>query len=295
MTAGLAASTGMSRYLKTLLGNIPGVQARLISVRQDFTTGKHIVIVGGGDPYQVAYAIWRALFWTGGIIPAPLEISGVSSTNPAVVTTGDTHNLITGMNESISGVQGTGIMSNINNTPANPTWPITVIDAHNFSVPFNASHTPGLPPNVYGTGGVVTPNPIIEEVTIVDYPDTYLIPYTIPVQETVSIIVIWQTDSPNYVSPTAIATAGAPALQDYINGLPVGTAPINFYTMTEVVLDSITSILPAEAITVLNFHVSVDGVGIEPAPNTGVVYGDPNSYFYTTLANIVFEEGNFIY
>jgi hypothetical protein len=296
MTAGLAASTGASRYLKTLLGNVAGVQARLISARQDFTTGKFIIIVGGGDPYQVAYAIWRALFWPGGIIPAPIEISDVSSTNPAVVTTGNTHNLTTGMLESISGVQGTGIMPNINNTPANPTWMVTVIDAYNFSVPFNAATVSGFPPNVYSIGGVVSPNPIVEEVTIVDYPDTYLIPYTIPVQETVFITVTWQTDSPNYISPTAVATAVAPALQDYINGLPVGTTPINFYTMTEVFLDAIANILPAEAITALNFAVSIDTVGnvIVPAPNTGVVYGDPNSYFYTTLANITVEEGGFL-
>jgi hypothetical protein len=32
-TAGLAASTGMARYLKTLLANIPGVQNRLISAQ----------------------------------------------------------------------------------------------------------------------------------------------------------------------------------------------------------------------------------------------------------------------
>ena len=31
-TAGLAASTGMARYLKTLLANVPGVQNRLVSV-----------------------------------------------------------------------------------------------------------------------------------------------------------------------------------------------------------------------------------------------------------------------
>jgi hypothetical protein len=199
------------------------------------------------------------------------------------------------MLESISGVTGTGIMPNINNTPANPTWSVTVIDAYNFSVPFNASTTAGLPPNTYTIGGIVTPNPIVESVTIVDYPDTYLIPYVIPVQETVSITVTWQTDSPNYVSPTAIATAVTPALQNYINGLPVGTTPINFYTMTEVFLDALANILPAEAVTVLNFAVSINGVPVSPAPRTGVVYGDPNSYFYTSPTNIVIEEGSYVY
>jgi len=60
LQAGLAASMGMGRYLKTLLGNVSGVQNRLVSVVQSGTNWK--IIVGGGDPYQVAYAIYTALF-----------------------------------------------------------------------------------------------------------------------------------------------------------------------------------------------------------------------------------------
>ncbi|HSY77378.1 MAG TPA: hypothetical protein VK890_11000, partial [Bacteroidia bacterium] len=61
LTAGLAASQGMDRYLKTLLWNIPGVVQRLVSVRQDINNNRWAVIVGGGDPYQVAWAIYYAL------------------------------------------------------------------------------------------------------------------------------------------------------------------------------------------------------------------------------------------
>ena len=61
LTAGLAASTGMDRYLKTLLWNIPGVVQRLVSVRQNLNTCKWTILVGGGDPYQVAWAIYYAL------------------------------------------------------------------------------------------------------------------------------------------------------------------------------------------------------------------------------------------
>jgi len=60
LQAGIAASQGMARYLKTLLPQVPGVVSRLIAVRQGAGTWK--VICGGGDPYQVAYAIYQALF-----------------------------------------------------------------------------------------------------------------------------------------------------------------------------------------------------------------------------------------
>lgn len=58
--AGQAVATGVSTLVKTALQNVSGVQARLISFRQ--TGGGWQVIVGGGDPYQVANAIFQSLF-----------------------------------------------------------------------------------------------------------------------------------------------------------------------------------------------------------------------------------------
>lgn len=60
LQSGMAIAQGMPSLLKTLLANIPGVQSRLISVRQ--LSGEWEIICGGGDPYQVAYAIYTALF-----------------------------------------------------------------------------------------------------------------------------------------------------------------------------------------------------------------------------------------
>lgn len=58
--AGLAVATGTPKFLKTAVGNVPGVQPRLVSMRQ--TSGGWQVIVGGGDPYQVANALYQSLF-----------------------------------------------------------------------------------------------------------------------------------------------------------------------------------------------------------------------------------------
>jgi len=52
---------GMATFLKELLYQIEGVQQRLVSVKQQ-PSGLWSVICGGGDPYEVANAIFTALF-----------------------------------------------------------------------------------------------------------------------------------------------------------------------------------------------------------------------------------------
>ncbi len=58
--AGQAKATGIITLLRTALQQVNGVQARLISVRQ--VSGNWEIIVGGGDPYQVAGAIFQSMF-----------------------------------------------------------------------------------------------------------------------------------------------------------------------------------------------------------------------------------------
>jgi hypothetical protein len=60
LQAGIASSQGMPSYLRTLLSNVPGVQARLIGILQ--RSGMWEIICGGGDPFAVGYAIFKALF-----------------------------------------------------------------------------------------------------------------------------------------------------------------------------------------------------------------------------------------
>lgn len=60
LQAGLAGSQGMPRYLRTLLNRVSGVQSRLVSIQQQSPGWK--ILVGGGDPYEVADAIFSALF-----------------------------------------------------------------------------------------------------------------------------------------------------------------------------------------------------------------------------------------
>jgi len=103
LQANLAASQGMARYLRTMLGNVSGVQPRLVAVQQR-DDGKWMVIVGGGDPYRVAYAIWTALFDVNNLSGSQLFISDISSTNPGVVDTFLNHGFAQGDNIEIDAV-----------------------------------------------------------------------------------------------------------------------------------------------------------------------------------------------
>jgi hypothetical protein len=58
--AGQAVSTGIGTLVRTTLQNVSGVQARLVSFRQ--VSGGWQVLVGGGDPYAVANAIYQSMF-----------------------------------------------------------------------------------------------------------------------------------------------------------------------------------------------------------------------------------------
>ncbi|MFD2047758.1 baseplate J/gp47 family protein [Pantoea stewartii] len=60
MQSGMKAVQGVPDYFRTLMQEVEGVQENLISYRQ-FSQGKWVAVVGGGDPYEVAYAIYKAI------------------------------------------------------------------------------------------------------------------------------------------------------------------------------------------------------------------------------------------
>lgn len=272
-TAGLAASTGMGRYLKTLVGNIPGVQNRLIAVQTEMND--YVVIVGGGDAFQVAYAIWAADFYTLGLTGATIRISGISNTNPIEITTANNHNLQSGDVELITDIKGGMAILNTG------IYTITKTGDRTLTIPVD-----GTVLGTYQYGGIISPNPINQYVSISDYPDVYVIPYVLPPQEQVNIAVEWITDSPNFVSPDAIAQVAVPAIVEYINSLPAGITPINLNVLNKVFIDAVSDILVGEYVIDIEWAISINGVGVFPQAGTQVIYGDPYSYFYTQNGSI---------
>jgi hypothetical protein len=277
LQANLAASQGMGRYLKTLLENVPGVQARLVSVVQQ-VGGGWTVICGGGDPYAVAYAIYSALFDVSTLVGSSLDVTGITNANPGVVTTNLNHGFISGQVVNITGVVG---MSGVNNTPLT----ITVINEKTFSIGVNTTSS-----GTWTSGGVVTPNLRNVSTSINDFPDSYQIASVNPPQQVVTITATWNTSSLNYVNPATIAQLTAPAIADYINGIVTGQ-PINVLEMNEVFQAAIASVLSGPLLTRLVFSVAINGVGTGVSSGTYAIYGDPSSYFYATDADITVVQG----
>lgn len=276
LQAGLAVGQGMSTFLKTLLNNVNGVQSRLVSVRQ-VTGGGWVVLVGGGDPYEVAYAIYTALFDISALQGSVLSVVSITKANPGVVTTDLNHGFATGQTVLLTGVLG---MTQVNNVPK----VATVINEKQFSIGDTSAF------GTYTSGGTITPNLRNIVVTVQDYPDTYQIPFVDPPQQSVSISVLWNTSATNFVSSAAVAQLANPALVDYVNTIPVGV-PINLFELQTVFQEAVASILPPQLLTRMVFTVSINGIGTTPSAGTGIIAGDPESYFLTSSTQITIAQG----
>ena len=228
--AGRASATGMTAYLRTALQAVPGVQSRLVSIRQ--TSGGWEVIVGGGDPYAIAGAIFTSMFDLSILSGSVMAVAGITNANPGVVTTTMNHGLTTGETAEITGIVG---MTGINGVPLT----VTVLNETSFSIGINTSAS-----GTYQSGGVVTPNSRNMSVNITQYPDIYTIPFVIPPQQTLEIVLLWNTNATNLISPAAVAAVGQPAIVSYINSIPVG-APINLFELQAAFQAAVAPIIPA--------------------------------------------------
>jgi len=279
LQAGLAASQGMTSYLKTLVANVPGVQPRLISAQQQ-SPGGWKIIVGGGDIYAVAYAIFQAMLDISTIVGSVMAIQNITQANPGVITTVLNHGYPNGQIVIADSVLG---MTPINGVPLT----VTVISQNSFSIGIN---TTAMPP--YTIGGELTPNFRNNNIHITDYPDVYQIIFVTPPQQLVTVVITWNTTAINFVNSAAIAQLGAPAVAEYINTVPVGQ-PMNLFQLEDYFQEAVTPVLPGALLTRMVFAVSINGVGVLPSAGTFIISGDPESYFYTDPqgANITVIQG----
>lgn len=277
LQAGLAACQGMPSFVTTLLLNVPGVQSRLVSVQPAVMGGGWEVICGGGDPYAIAYAIFQGIGDIRSLRGSLLQVSGITIANPGVVTTIFNHNLVTGSQIVIAGIIGT---TQLNNMPLT----VTVLTEKTFSI----VNTLGMSP--YIAGGIVTPNPKNVLVSVNSYPNTYLIPFVNPPQQSVQVNVIWNTAAVNFVSASGVAQLGSPAIVSYINSIPVGQ-PINIFELQTAFANAIVSVLPTALLTRIVISVGINGVATSPVSGMGIVNGDPESYFLTDSTQISIAQG----
>lgn len=198
--AGLAVATGVPSFVRTTVEKVSGVQSRLVSFRQ--TGGGWQIIVGGGDPYAVAGAIFQSMFDF-------IALQGASSVG------------------------------------------------------------------------------VTETISIVDYPDTYVITYVIPAQSTVSVQVTWNTiSSANFVSPAVVSAQVQPAMVTYINSIGVGK-PLSLLELQNVFVDAVAGTIPEDQISSLSFIVKINGVIVAPSVGSVLIFGDSEAFFFTEAADII--------
>jgi hypothetical protein len=172
-------------------------------------------------------------------------------------------------------------MNPLNNVPVT----VTVLSNTTFSIGVDTTLYPD-----YVSGGVCSPNHRNVEVFIDDYPDTYRIVFVVPPAQTVNVVATWNTSATNFVASASVAALAGPAIVDYINSIPVGQ-PMITYQLENAFRDAVADVLSPDQLTRMVFEVSIDGIGVDPPPGTGVIAGDPESYFLATSASVQVFQG----
>lgn len=274
LQAGIVASTGTPAYVRTLLGQITGVQARLVSINQ--LGGGWQVVCGGGDSFSVATALLQGVPDIATLQGSQLAITGMTAANPVVITTNLNHGYTIGQTFTVTGA-----------TPGAYNLTYTVASATATTI---TTTTNGTGFGSYTSGAKFTPNPRNVSVSLFQNPDTYSITFVNPPQQTVTVAVTWNTTLPSFTAGTSVAQLAAPALQSYINSIFVGQ-PINELEMTAVFQNAVASVIAPQNVTTLQFAVTINGVSASPTAGTSIIPSDPESYFSASATAITVTQG----
>jgi hypothetical protein len=272
LQAGQASAQGITSMLKTALQAVSGVLANLVSVVQVGTALK--VICGGGDPYQIALAIfkstinWPNLVISGSIASATVTNGGSGFTSaPAVAFTAAPSGGTTATGTAV--LSGSSVASV---TITNPGSGYITMPIVSFS-------------GGAGSGAAATANSRNVSASIVEAPNTYTLTWVNPPAQVVTCSVIWNTTIPSFAGGSQVNQLAQAALLSYLNSIPVGQ-PINLLQMTSVFQTTVSSILTLSQIETLTFAVTINGTAVSPEAGTSLIVGDSESYF-TAAANAV--------
>ena len=283
--AGKATAQGMPSFLRTQLENVSGVQARLISIAQSGSNWQ--IIIGGGDPYQVANAIFTGLFDVGNLTGSIFTVSSISAATNAVIVTPYNPQYAVGQTITVVGATPTAY---------NTTYVITGLSYAYSGTGVTTTITTSRNSSAFGaftaTSAYLTPNTRNPSpaISIYDYPNTYTIPFVIPPQQTVTVALTWNTISTSFVSPTSVAAAGIPAIVSYINSIAVGQ-PINVYELQAVFQIAVVDLIPTQLLSKISFAIQINSISVSPSAGTGLIYGDSESFFETSSAYVTVIQG----
>lgn len=270
--AQMSTVQGYPGFIRQKLTDLANVQARLVSVVQ--SGSNWVVMCGGGDIYEMAGAIYKSAGDISRLTGSSLNVTGITNANPGVVTTDLTHGFSNGQVITIAGVTG---MTGINGT----SLTVTVISPHSFSIGINTTSS-----GAWTGGGVVSPNLRNNVVTINDWPDNYLIPFVIPLQQTVTITYQWDTESVNYLTDATVSSLVSDNAIAYVNGIFAGK-PLNINNLKDVFLQAVNTVLDMSLITTLNVVVTVNGIITSADAGTNIISGDPYSYWFIASDGVI--------
>lgn len=277
MEAGLVTSTATPTMIRTRLLSIDGVQERLLSI---VVNGDgYSVICGGGDPYDVANAIFQTIPTIGILKPSEIQVSRLDKGNPTVIYTNLTHGLKTSDVVSFSG-DGYSFLQN-------QQFTITVLSDNSFSIPVDTIDAEDY------TGGLILDTNVRNRLVILrDGVDSYTVPFIVPLQEEVSIQLIWKMEDDSSLYVGAISNTTVPLIVEYINQIRIGEV-INLYEIQKIFLDGVDQVFNQNLITKIDILVFINGVQQKPTSSENIIRGDPQSYFYTKSENITVTDGKY--
>ncbi|MFJ5338371.1 baseplate J/gp47 family protein [Pectobacterium sp. CHL-2024] len=265
---------GYPGFIRQKLTDLENVQARLVSIVQD---GNYwVVMCGGGDIYDMAGAIYKSAGDISRLRGSSINITGITNANPGIATTDITHGFTSGQVIRISGANGISGINDVNLI-------IDVISPHSFSIGLNTTGS-----GAWTGGGVVSPNLRNNVVTVNDWPDNYIIPFVVPLQQQVTVTFNWATKSVNYLTDATVASLVSSPVIQYINGIYAGK-PLNINNLKDAFLQAVNSVLDMSLISTLSITVTVNGIITEPDAGTNIISGDPYSYFYVSPEGVIID------
>jgi len=277
LQASNATCQGTPQFIKTLLMAVPGVVAQQVALQ--LVGGQMKVICGGSnpDPAQIAGAIYLGAPDVGLLTGSTMTVESVTQANPGVVTTLLNHGYASGQIVSFTTMGGMPSLDT-------GTFTATVTGEKTFSIGVD---TTSIGP--YTGGGVVAPNLRNNSETINDYPDLYVIPWVTPPQQIVTIDLVWNAASA-FESGAVLSQTAQGAIVAYINQIPVG-APINVLAMQEAVQAAVQPLLALSQLSRMVWTIAINGIDISPESGTYLYAGDPESYFFTSNADVTVTQG----
>ena len=284
LQAGLVSCIGMIPAIKAAVQNVSGVVQNLVSIRENtyYVPPKWEVIVGGGDPYAVANAIWQSCGDPSVLGGSTMLVQSIN-VGTKTISTNLVTNFTIGETVYITGVSG---VTGINGVALTIT---ALPDPYSFTIS-NAISGSYVSGGIVSTSGSSVTIPRNNTVTIYDDPDSYNIVYVIPIQQPVTLAVTWNTSSSTTITSATIAALATTPLQTYINSLGPGQA-INEYEMQYVFQEAVQPTIPPSLLTHIAFSITLNGVIVAPVAGTGVVVGDPEGYYYVAVADITYTQG----